>query len=145
MTAAQATVRAHAGTVWRSTGALLAGLITIVGLSLITDQILHTLDIYPPWGEPMHEPELNALALVYRCVYAVIGCYLAARLAPSAPMRHAMMLGAIGLLLSTAGAAAAIDMNLGPSWYPIALALSSIPCAWIGGVLHRARYREPRA
>jgi hypothetical protein len=138
-------VRAHAGTVWRSTGALLAGLITIVGLSLITDQILHSLDVYPPWGEPMHEPELNALALVYRCVYAVIGCYLAARLAPSAPMRHAMMLGAIGLLLSTAGAAAAIDMNLGPSWYPIALALSSIPCAWIGGVLHRARHREPRA
>ena len=141
MTAAQATVRATAGTVWRSTGALLAGLITIVGLSLITDQILHTPDVYPPWGEPMHEPELNALALAYRCVYAVIGCYLAARLAPAAPMRHALMLGAIGLLLSTAGAAAAIDMKLGPSWYPIALALSSIPCAWLGGALHRRRQR----
>lgn len=141
MTAAQATVRAQAGTVWRSTGALLAGLITIVALSLLTDQVLHALDVYPPWGEPMHEPELNALALAYRCVYAVLGCYLAARFAPTAPMRHALMLGAIGLLLSTAGAAAAIDMKLGPSWYPIALALSSIPCAWLGGVLDRARRR----
>ena len=129
----------------RSILAVAAALFANASLALALDQIFHVIGVYPPWGEPMHEPELNALALVYRCVYAVIGCYLAARLAPSAPMRHAMMLGAIGLLLSTAGAAAAIDMNLGPSWYPIALALSSIPCAWIGGVLHRARHREPRA
>lgn len=141
MTAAQATAASTAGQVWRSTGAIFIGLIAIVALSLGTDQILHWLDVYPPWGEPMYEPELNALALGYRCVYAVLGSYIAARLAPTAPMGHAMILGLIGLVLSSAGAAAAKDMNLGPTWYPIALALSSIPCAWLGGVLHRARHR----
>lgn len=28
-------------------------------------------------------------------------------------------------------------MTLGPAWYPIALALSVFPTAWLGGVLHR--------
>ena len=25
--------------------------------------------------------------------------------------------------------------NLGPLWYPIALVLTMLPCAWLGGVL----------
>jgi hypothetical protein len=48
----------------------------------------------------------------------------------------ALTLGVIGLVLSSAGAIAAIPMNLGPSWYPIALVLTALPCAWLGGVLH---------
>lgn len=123
----------------RSTLAVLAGLVGLVALSLGTDQILHVLKVYPPWGEPMYEPGLNLLALAYRIVYAVLGSYLTARLAPRAPMRHALVLGVIGLVVSTAGAIAAIPMNLGPAWYPIALALTALPCAWLGGRL----YREP--
>ena len=76
---------------------------------------------------------LNLLALVYRCTYAVFGCCLAAQLAPRNPMRHALVLGVIGLLLSTAGAIAAIPMDLGPAWYPVALALTALPCAWLAG------------
>jgi hypothetical protein len=26
-------------------------------------------------------------------------------------------------------------MHLGPAWYPIAIALTVLPCAWLGGVL----------
>src|SRR5690606_23068168 len=40
-------------------------------VTTITDQIFHVLDVYPPWGQPMHEPSLNALALSYRIVFAV--------------------------------------------------------------------------
>ncbi len=123
----------------RSVAAVLAGFVSIVVLSLGTDQLLHTLEVYPPWGQPMRHPGLLLLALAYRIVYAVAGCYLAARLAPRHPMRHALVLGVIGLLLSTAGAVATIPMDLGPAWYPIALVLTALPCAWLGGTLHPAR------
>ena len=33
---------------WRSTGAVLAGFVAIVALSLGTDQVLHVLKVYPP-------------------------------------------------------------------------------------------------
>jgi hypothetical protein len=131
------------GRIWRSIGAVLAGLLTVVVLSLGTDQILHELKVYPPWGEPMHDPRLNALALSYRLVYGVLGPYITARLAPFAPMGHALFLGALGLVLASLGAYAAIAMNVGPAWYPIALAASSLPTAWLGGRLHQAR--QPRA
>jgi hypothetical protein len=121
----------------RSIAAVLLGLIVIFVLSLGTDQILHWLNVYPPWGEPMNETGDNILALAYRIVIAIFGSYLTARFAPRKPMAHAMVLGAIGLILSTFGAVAAISIgNLGPNWYPIVLALTSLPCAWIGGRLY---------
>jgi hypothetical protein len=122
----------------RSVGAVLAGLVAVFVLSLGTDQVLHVLHVYPPWGQPMYEPGLNLLALAYRTVYAVLGSWVAARLAPRNPMRHALALGAVGFVLSTAGAVAAVTMaDLGPTWYPIALVLTALPCAWAGGALER--------
>jgi hypothetical protein len=52
-------------------------------------------------------------------------------------MAHALFLGAIGTLLSLAGGYAAISMNMGPVWYPGALVVTALPCAWLGGLLHR--------
>ncbi len=81
------------GSVPRSVGAVLLGLVTIFALSLGTDQLLHLLHVYPPWGQPMHSPALNLLALAYRLPIAVLGSYLTARAAPRRPMRHALVLG----------------------------------------------------
>ena len=127
---------------WRSTGAVLLGFFAVVVLSLGTDQVLHVLDVYPPWGQPMREPGLNLLALAYRTVYGVAGGYIAARLAPHNPIRHAVVLGVVGLILSLAGAIATIPMDLGPAWYPIALALTALPGSWLGGALHDGRQVE---
>ena len=121
----------------RSAVAVLGRLVAVFVLSLGTDQVLHTLQVFPPWGQPMYETGLLLLALAYRIVYGVVGGYIAARLAPRNPMRHALALGVVGLGLSTAGAIGMRD--LGPSWYPIALVLTALPCAWLGGVLHRAQ------
>jgi len=132
----------HPRRLWRSTGAVLLGFFAVVVLSLGTDQVLHVLEVYPPWGQPMHDPGLNLLALAYRLVYAVVGSYIAARFAPRNPMRHALALGVVGFVLSLAGVIATIPMDLGPSWYPIALVLTALPCAWFGGVLHRMRQAE---
>ena len=132
---------------WASARALFVGFLAVVVLSLGTDQLLHVLGVYPPWGQPMRDTGLNLLALGYRCVYAVLGSYLAALLAPVAPMRHAMALGYLGFVLSTGGAiAAATAVNLGPLWYPIALVLTTLPCAWLGGALFlRGRGTIPAA
>jgi hypothetical protein len=123
----------------RSTGAVLAGFFVVVVLSLATDQLLHVLNVYPPWGQPMHDPSLNLLALSYRIVYTVLGSYITARLAPRNPMRHALILGVVGFVVGSAGAIATLPMKLGPNWYPIAIALTALPCAWLGGVLYRGR------
>lgn len=118
----------------RSIGAVFAGLLLIFILSTATDAVLHALDIYPPFGEPIYDTGPLLLALVYRGLYSVMGCYLAARLAPRAPMHHALALGGVGVVLGTVGAIVMWEMSAG--WYPIALVLIAIPCGWLGGVLH---------
>src|SRR4051812_33920394 len=127
----------------RSSVALATGLVVGVVLSLGTDQILHVLKVYPPWGQTMSD-RLFMLATAYRVVYSIVGSYIAARLAPDRPMWHAMVLGVVGLVVSLAGAAATWNAKppLGPHWYAVVVALISIPCAWIGGVL--AESRRPR-
>jgi hypothetical protein len=117
----------------RSIVAIVVGFLAVVVLSLGADQVLHILKVYPPWGEPMPQPALNALALSYRIVFTIFGSYLAAKIAPRNPMRHAIILGLIGTVFGTAGAVATIPMHLGPAWYPIAIAATALPCAWIGG------------
>jgi hypothetical protein len=118
---------------------VLLGLFAIFVLSLGTDQLMHSFEVYPPWNQPMYDTGDNLLALSYRIVYAIFGCYLAARFAPRNPMRHALVLGAIGFVLSLAGAIAASRLDLGPPWYPIALVLTALPCAWLGGYLYCKR------
>lgn len=122
---------------WRSSSAVLAGFLAVVVLSIATDEALHLLEVYPPWGQPLFETAPLLLALGYRIVYNVVGGYVTARLAPRNPMRHAVVLGVVGLVLGAAGAIATIPMHLGPSWYPIALVIAALPCAWLGGWLHR--------
>ena len=131
-----ATAGTHPRRLWRSVGAGLIGFVAVVVLSLGTDQVLHVLQVYPLWGEPMRDPGLNLLALAYRCVYTVFGGYLTARFAPHAPMRHVWIQGGIGTVLGTIGAIVAIPLDLGPAWYPNALALTALPCVWLGGALY---------
>ena len=129
----------------RSVVAVLSGFLAVAVLSLGTDQVLHMLNVYPPWGEPMWSPWLNLLALGYRTVYTVFGGYLTAALAPRSPMRHVAIVGMIGLVLSTLGAAVAISVaDLGPAWYPVLLAVLSFPSVWIGGVWQQRGRSVPR-
>jgi hypothetical protein len=127
-----------AGNRLRSALAVFSGFIAVVALSLGTDQIMHMIGVFPPWDQPMNDVGDNLLALGYRCIYGVVGSYITARLAPHSPMLHVWVGGLIGFALSTAGIVAAINMPLGPLWYPIALTLTTLPCAWLGGILHRA-------
>lgn len=119
---------------FRRIGAVLAGLVVIFVLTTAVDVALHATGVFPPLGEPMRDA-LFILATAYRIVFAVLGCYVTARLAPDRPMRHALILGGVGVLLSTAGAIATWNSGVGPNWYPLLLIAISLPCAWLGGRL----------
>ena len=126
----------------RSIGAVFGGIVAIFALSLGTDAVLQALGIFPAWGQPMSDA-LFLLATVYRTAYGVAGSYLTARLAPTRPMQHALVLGAVGLALSTAGALATWNRGpeFGPHWYPLALIATAMPCAWAGGWLRDRQLR----
>jgi hypothetical protein len=122
----------------RSAGAILAGFMTVVVLSLGTDAVLHATGVYPPWGHAMNDA-LFVLATIYRALYGIAGSYMTARLAPRRPMLHAMVGCAVGIVVAIAGAAATWDRGpeFGPHWYPIVLIVLGPPTAWVG-----ARLRE---
>ena len=84
---------------------------------------------------------LFLLATVYRTVYAVVGSYVTARLAPDRPMGHALVGGGIGLVLAVVGAVVTWNKDLGPHWYPLALIATALPCAWVGGTLRLMQLR----
>ena len=118
----------------RSIGALFAGFVAVVILSLGTDAALHAAGIFPALGQPMSNA-LLLLATAYRTVYGIFGSYVTARLAPYRPMQHALLGGSVGLVLSIVGAVMAWNKAamLGPHWYPLALVATAMPCAWAGG------------
>lgn len=129
----------------RSFAAIFLGFLTVVVLSLGTDQVLHVLNVYPPWGQPMHAPGLNVLALSYRCVFTVLGGYATSCLAPHAAMRHVLILASIGFVMGMLGVVGTWNLNLGPRWYPILIAVTGAPLTWLGGVLYRQRHSEQSA
>jgi hypothetical protein len=117
----------------RSIFAIVAGFVVVVVLSIGSDEALRAAGIFPALGHPMSNP-LFLLATVYRTLYGVLGGYVTARLAPCNPMKHALIGGAIGFVLSIAGAAMAWNHpEFGPHWYPLALVLTALPSAWLGG------------
>ncbi len=123
--------------IFKSILAILAGFVAGAGLSIGTDVIMEMTGVFPSFKEQMAQglwvPGLLLLALGYRAVYTVVGSYIGAALAPTRPMLHAMILGIIGAGLSTAGLFAM--RGHGPDWYPIALIIITLPCAWLGGKL----------
>jgi len=112
----------------------LAGFVAVVVLSLGTDWALHAAGVFPALGQKMSDA-LFVLATVYRTLYGVVGSYVTARLAPDRPMGHALVGGLIGVAMSTLGAVVTWNKDLGPRWYPLALIVTAMPTAWLGGKL----------
>jgi len=119
----------------RSVWAVLAGVLFIIAVSTLTDVLLHAVGVYPPLHEPIDD-KLAALATSYRVVISVAGAWLTARLAPGKPMKHALVLGCVGVVLGLIGLAATWNKGLGPRWYPVALVVLAIPQCWLGGALY---------
>ena len=121
----------------KSIWAVLAGFLVIIVLSVVADTIMEKSGIFPGFEDQSQHGMfiwwMLTIALVYRIIFSVAGCYLAARLAPNRPMRHAMIPGIVGIVVSTLGTITMWDKS--SHWYPIALIVVSLPCAWLGGKL----------
>jgi hypothetical protein len=122
----------------KSAGAVLAGFIFIGVTHSATDAILENAGVLPK-GNLYVSTSLILFVIFYRAVFSVIGCYLTAKLAPKNPMKHALILGSIGTILSSIGAIVTADMNLGPAWYAWSLVVIALPVAWLGGKLYIIR------
>ena len=134
MNNSSASKAAQPRSIGRSVLALFAGFVAGIVLSLGTDLGLHAVGLWPSLGQPM-SGQLSLFATVYRTIYGIIAAYIVARLAPSRPLEHALIAGAIGTVVSIAGAAATWNRGLGPHWYPVALIFVALPSAWVGGRL----------
>jgi len=120
----------------KSIGAVLGGFVTVFILSVLTDVILEKLGIFPPQTQPEKYTSLMLLfALIYRGAYTVIGGYITAKLAPSKPMKHAIILATIGTIVAILGTIA--NWNLGNHWYPVALVIISPFCILLGAKLNQ--------
>ena len=138
------TDRPAAGLAWlyiRSLFAVIAGFAVVVMTHTGTDEIVHSTGIIPRGA--MWNPWHNLLALTYRCLFTVAGGFVTAWLAPRARMRHVVILAVIGTFGAIAGVMVSWNMNLGPRWYPIALAVTAFPAVWLGGWLYLRRYGRP--
>ncbi|HWA33026.1 MAG TPA: hypothetical protein VG737_02800 [Cyclobacteriaceae bacterium] len=121
-------------TTLKSIGAVLAGIIANIILSVGTDVILIQSGIAPEFTEAQPWPaKVLAFATVYRTIYGVFGGYITALAAPQNPMRHVAILGILGTIATIVG----LLTHLGQpdTWYPALLAITAFPACWLGGKL----------
>ena len=124
-------------TTGKSIWAVVAGLIVVVGLALVGDIVSQKTGLYPMDGTVATNGAF-AIFLAYRLLFTVLGGYVTARLAPQNPIKHAVILGAIGTAGALAGVIAMTVKNMpGPVWYPWALVITAIPCTWLGAKLYK--------
>ena len=117
----------------KSIGAVVAGLLIIGVGSTLTDMALQALGIFPPFDSHAFATQLLLIATTQRAAWAILASFVTAKLAPSAPMTHALVFGGIGVAINIAGAIAM--WSAGAHWYPFTLAAICLPSGWLGGML----------
>lgn len=125
-------------TTGKSIKAGVIGIVTGIVLSIGTDKMLESAGIIPK-DNLWVGIGIIWFVLFYRVVYNVIGSYIVARLAPSNPMKHAIVVGVLGTVVSAIGAIVTADMNLGPQWYAWTLAALMIPSSWLGAKIYQIK------
>ena len=124
----------------KSVWAVAAGVLFILIVTTLVDALLHIAGVFPPVEQPINDA-LAALATSYRIVISIAGAWLTAKLAPEKPMKHALILGVVGIVLGTIGVVVTWNLALGPRWYPILLVVLAVPQCWAGGKLYEMRVR----
>jgi hypothetical protein len=122
----------------KSIWAVAAGVLVTLVVTTVVDILLHVIGVFPGMNQPLDDA-LALLATSYRIVIGIGAAWLTARLAPQKPMKHAMILGSVGVVLAIAGVVATWNLELGPRWYPISLAVLALPQSWVGGWIYARR------
>jgi hypothetical protein len=128
----------------RSIAAIVFGFVFIAALSFGADAALKAAmpSAFSASGRVESIPML-LLIQAYVLIFAVSGCYLTARLAPNRPLRHALILGLLGLAFNIAGTIAMWDTA--PAWYHVVALALVMPAAWLGGRLRELQLQRTAA
>jgi len=129
-------------TMLKSAAALLAGFITIFVLSVGTDVVLEKKGYLTTAAFSRNAGWVIGLVLICRILYFVFGGFLAAKLAPSYPMRHALIIGCVGVAMNILGAV--MTWAGTPHWFSLALIFLAFVCSWLGGKV-ACRGRDEKA
>lgn len=130
-------------TIIKSIGAILAGIFLGAILSIGTDFLMEKTGIMSMDNFKQSSLTIILFVIAYRFLFNVIGCYLTAFLAPNKPMKHVIVIGIIGTVLSIVGSIAMWDKAI--PLYNIAIIVMSLPSAWLGGQLYLKTHKDGKA
>ena len=122
----------------RSIGAVMAGYLVSALLTGLTIAALGAL--FPASYNP-ENLEWVIFNVLYGCAFAVVGGYVAARLAPARPMAHAIVLGLLMAVFAViTGYAVSVtppspEYANQPGWYYPVLAITVLPSILLGAWL----------
>lgn len=117
----------------RSLLAVLAGFVFIGALVNAATLGLAAAGVLPPAQGPIFDIGTLLAIQAIVAVIAIAGCWLTAWLAPSHPLRHALIEGVLGLAITVASVI--VRWELQPVWYSVLALATVMPYAWIGGRL----------
>ena len=108
------------------------GVVTLL-LTVVTDNWLGAHQVLPSPDSPVFETGPLLLIAGYRGLFAILGCHLAARMAPAGQprIRYALALGALLFAMNLVGAPSLWGRV--PAWYSLSGIALTIPYAIIGG------------
>ena len=130
-------------TVLKNTGAVIAGFVAALILTIGMDTLLEGTGIFPTVEEQQkygfNVLWMNILAILYRMVFTAFGGYLTAKISTGNPMRNVNILGVAGTIIAVIANTAVSQIpemaNVLPLWFSFALVLIAYPSAWLGGRL----------
>jgi hypothetical protein len=122
--------------------AIVAGFVAIAVLSLGADAVFRRAapGLFGAGGRSDHLGVLLAM-IAYSAVFATAGAWLTARLAPDRPLRHALILGGLGLALAVPVTIA--HWHTAPVWFHVVTLALTLPAAWVGGTMVERRVSLP--
>lgn len=129
---------------WRSVLAIVTGFVFIAALAIGTDAAV--MSVFPASFDATGRTDSVPMLLFIVCyvgIIATLGCWLTARMAPSHPMRHALVLGALGLVFNVVGTIQ--RWGSAPVWFHVVSLLLVMVWAWLGGWLRERQLRLPGA
>lgn len=132
-------------TILRRIGSVLLGFIVILLLVGVTDGILEKLApaqfVNADGSYAFPSLPFVVVIVVYSFVYAGVGGYLTAWIAPQSPLAHALALGALLVLVSLAFAL--VNPHQQPLWYMLTCTLFIVLGCAVGGSLKARSVRAP--
>src|SRR5688500_11061282 len=118
----------------RSLGAVAAGYVIFGASAFLLFQLS---GIDPHQSAPI---TFKIASIIWGCVFALVAGWLTARLAPTRPVVHAVVLAA---LIALGALVSMVSVRGDAIWSQASALVLMAPCAWLGGRIAATRGAEP--